>query len=196
MFCLSSTGVCPPNGIHTNQMYTEPQCFVVSALEFAYLMAPKSMKGIIMGFFYLFTGIGSFLGTGFMYVFDGMWFFGKVDFGNINCRLPCTKPHMQWNHSCHLDYYFFSLAALEFLGIFVFLIVAHCLSLNRHLLAVTKQKHPNKVPSITNKTRSTIQRSSLNRQRTREDNERWTCILRKIKNMSCLNRYLKNKNDL
>ncbi|KAK3083707.1 hypothetical protein FSP39_001798 [Pinctada imbricata] len=139
----------------------------VAALEFAYQMAPKSMKGIIMGFFYLFTGIGSFLGTGFLYVFSGIWFFGTVDFGNINCRLPCKSGDLKWKKSCHLDFYFFFLAVLEFIGMFVFLLVAHCLHVSRDLQTLNKQKNPQKVGQRTSKSaisNSDYQRPSINRQ--------------------------------
>ncbi|XP_061189598.1 solute carrier family 15 member 4-like [Saccostrea echinata] len=108
----------------------------VAALEFAYQMAPKSMKGIIMGFFYLFTGIGSLLGTGTMFAFKGTWFF-QEDFGNINCRMPCNSDG-KYTRSCHLDYYFFFLAGLEFVGMFVFIVVARLLKLTQHLVAINK----------------------------------------------------------
>jgi peptide/histidine transporter 3/4 len=124
----------------------------LSALEFAYQMAPKSMKGIIMGFFYLFTGIGSLLGTGTMFAFKGTWFF-EEDFGNINCRMPCgSHGDNRYQQSCHLDYYFFFLAGLEFAGMFVFIIVAQLLNLSQHLVAVTKSA---KLASVTDKSYQT-----------------------------------------
>ena len=118
------------------------------ALEFAYQMAPKSMKGIIMGFFYLFTGIGSLLGTGTMFAFKGTWFF-QEDFGNINCRIPCSDEKGTFEHACHLDYYFFFLAGLEFFGMFVFISIAKRLRLSQHLVPVSKTSTLNNVTEKT-----------------------------------------------
>lgn len=136
----------------------------VAALEFAYQMAPKSMKGIIMGFFYLFTGIGSLLGTGTMFAFKDTWFF-QEDFGNINCRMGCNTTGTHSKKACHLDYYFFFLAVLEFTGMFVFIIVAKILKLSQHLVPVTKTSTLDNVTekSFTNGRRGNVSRSASRR---------------------------------
>ncbi|KAL5017669.1 hypothetical protein ScPMuIL_007258 [Solemya velum] len=95
-------------------------------LEFAYLVAPKSMKGIIMGLFYFLSGVGSFVGTGLMYAFKNI-FFSSDDHGDINCL--CFGKEKR---SCHLDYYFFVLAGIELLGLFVFLYVARKFNLSQY----------------------------------------------------------------
>lgn len=128
----------------------------VAALEFAYQMAPKSMKGIIMGFFYLFTGIGSLLGTGTMFAFKDVWFF-QEDFGNINCRLDCNNGTYK---ACHLDYYFFFLAVLEFTGMFVFIIVAKIMKLSQHLVPVTKTST---LDNVTEKSFTSARRGNVSR---------------------------------
>lgn len=78
----------------------------VAGLEFAYRLAPRSMQSIVMGIFYFFTGVGSFLGTGLLNAFRNVWFMDR-DWGNINYG--------------HLDYYFFLLAGIQggFLIIFI-----------------------------------------------------------------------------
>lgn len=112
-------------------------------------MAPKSMKTIIMGLFYLFSGIGSFLGTGSMYMFHNVFFFDQ-DLGNINCRLPCNSTDGSFGDTshCHLDYYFFFLSGVIFIGFIVFLLVAHKLQLSKDLNLVTKHKQPSKMNKV------------------------------------------------
>ncbi|XP_050408235.2 solute carrier family 15 member 4 [Patella vulgata] len=100
----------------------------VAGLQFAVSMAPKSMKGIIMGLFYFTSGIGSFLGTAITGILNAnkIWFVDGDDHGDINCRLPC-RPHdytFQANKSCHLDYYFYFLAGVELIGLILFVIVS------------------------------------------------------------------------
>lgn len=145
-------------------MWRENNLSIILALEFAYQMAPKSMKGIIMGFFYLFTGIGSLLGTGTMFAFKDTWFF-QEDFGNINCRMGCNTTGTNSNKACHLDYYFFFLAVLEFTGMFVFIIVAKILKLSQHLVPVTKTSTLDNVTekSFTNGRRGNVSRSASRR---------------------------------
>ncbi|OWF48094.1 solute carrier family 15 member 4-like [Mizuhopecten yessoensis] len=99
----------------------------VAGIDFAYQMAPRSMKGIIMGIFHLFTGIGSFLGIGVMYSFQDVWFYGN-DYGNINCR-SCDATTGHVTAQCHLDYYYFFLCGIQLLGLLIFICVAKKLQL-------------------------------------------------------------------
>lgn len=113
----------------------------IAALEFAYQMAPKSAKGIVMGLFYLFTGVGSFLGTATMYMFKNVWF-GSYDNGNINCRIPCTSTGGGYviSITCHLDYYFYFLAGVEIVGLFLFLLVVKVFNIHREIAVATQPK--------------------------------------------------------
>ncbi|GAB6030121.1 hypothetical protein CHUAL_005800 [Chamberlinius hualienensis] len=81
----------------------------VASLEFAYSHAPKSMQGIIMGIHSLCTGIGSFLGSGLLESVRS-FLLTKQDYGSLN--------------ESHLDYYFFLLGGIQFVGILVFLAIA------------------------------------------------------------------------
>ena len=91
------------------------------------------MKGIIMGLFYLFSGIGSFLGTAIIATLSSanVWFHSH-DYGNINCRLPCKPGDEFVLQSCHQDFYFYLLAGIEVLGAFLFLLVARAFHLDEH----------------------------------------------------------------
>lgn len=80
----------------------------VAGLELAYSAAPRSMQSILMGLFWLFTGLGSILGTGFLSLMKAVvpsWF-PRGDFGNLN--------------NAHLDYYFFILGSLQLICLLVF----------------------------------------------------------------------------
>ena len=95
-----------------------------------------------MGLFYLFTGVGSFLGTATVYMFQGLWF-GAYDYGNINCRVPCTKSKPEGTYNitmtCHLDYYFFFLAGVEFFGFLMFLMVARLCNVQKEISEIHKK---------------------------------------------------------
>ena len=88
----------------------------VASLELAYLTAPRSMQGIIMGLFWFTQGLASIFGSLLMSAFHGTWFF-DWDSGDINCQ------------RCHLDYYFFFLAGVQFVGAFAFLAISYYLKI-------------------------------------------------------------------
>lgn len=89
-----------------------------TGLEFASMVAPRSMKSSVMGLFYFFSGLGSFLGFAVVYALQGVWFFTN-DHGNINCRKNCFGSE----GSCHLDFYYYFLGVIQILGIPVFYFV-------------------------------------------------------------------------
>ncbi len=79
-------------------------------IYYAYSAAPKSMQSIIMGLFYFFTGIGSFIGSIIFNSFKTI-IYSSQDNDDINCV------------DCHLNYYFFLMGLLQIIGMILFLII-------------------------------------------------------------------------
>ena len=84
-----------------------------SGLEFAYSQAPRSMQGLIMGLFYMSSGLGSFLSSGVLAILSlrSVQGFTPTDSGNINYG--------------HFDYVFFIFAGIQVVGLVIFVLCVY-----------------------------------------------------------------------
>lgn len=89
----------------------------VTCLYYAYSEAPKSMQSIIMGLFYFFSGIGSLMGSLILILFKKAIYTNPKNIDDINCS------------SSKFNYYFYSLAVVQIIGIGLFVLVDCKLSL-------------------------------------------------------------------
>lgn len=106
----------------------------IAGLEMAYVCAPQSMQSLIIGFYYFAQGLGALAGTLVVLSLETVWFY-SYDFGNINCERSPFAPdsHLYPGSSCHLDYYFYLLAAVQVFGIIIFALVAFLMNIGGNL---------------------------------------------------------------
>ena len=97
----------------------------VAGLELAYIYAPRPMQSIIMALFWFCQGIGALVGLGTISAFQHVWF-SSYDHGNINCKFPNDKH-------CHLDYYFYCVAALQVVGMVAFMLATWVFGIGRSI---------------------------------------------------------------
>jgi len=88
----------------------------VSALEFAYKEAPKSMQSFVMGLFFFTQSLGSLFG-GLLYELCSL---GKNAGWTPSLHERYTTGKLK---KYHLNYYFFVLAGLQFITLIIFLAV-------------------------------------------------------------------------
>ncbi|XP_067125178.1 solute carrier family 15 member 4-like [Centruroides vittatus] len=94
----------------------------VAGLEYACSQAPRTMQGIIMGLFCFCTGIGSFLGTGLLFVVKDYWFSN----GDVN--------------KGHLDRYFFLLAGIQAATFIIFTVFKNKIEVKRPTMVIPPQE--------------------------------------------------------
>ncbi|CAF3891864.1 unnamed protein product, partial [Rotaria magnacalcarata] len=115
----------------------------VASLEFAYLAAPQSAQSLVMSLRFCSAGISSFLGSGYIKIYE-----------NIYENFTVTNLECSDSENSELFYvYFFVLAGIQVVFIFIFLACDHRFKLlhnasqnrfNTHLFIRT-QSRPSRV---------------------------------------------------
>lgn len=117
-----------------------------------------------MGLYWFCEGIGSLLGSATIAIFESLWF-PNYDHGNINCEL---SPFKHPEQKCHLDYYFYTLAGLQVVGILIFIVVAWTLNIGQsiplrvqeHGIVVVRSSDSTPRPTVVTPTTSDLPHTS------------------------------------
>ena len=115
---------------------------LLTGLEYAYIMSPQFMQGIVIGLFWLSAGIGDFLSIALPNIFQAIYIDGQSLWPNklfINCD--------------RLDTYFFTLSIFVFVcSIFFIAIVKNCdLHLETKAVELTTVIQPIATPEVRRK---------------------------------------------
>jgi len=106
----------------------------VTGLEFAYSQAPPTMKSLVLAVFYLTFAAGNYLGSLIVFIVNAI-----------------TAPH-PWigkdlNHS-HMDLYFFLLAALSVINIFIYIFISMNYQMREQAMENDKKGRGRKISTL------------------------------------------------
>ena len=83
----------------------------VAGLEFAYTTAPRSFQGIVMGLYWAFEGLASFLGVLLVKTTRML-------------HLSWIRNEINFNKG-HLDYFFYLLAVIQLLAVIILALIVY-----------------------------------------------------------------------